>query len=341
MQPVPGFFRRGVLLQCGHRQGWDCSESSEAELPIDHVYHTLKIRVAKGQNADDPGRILPIEQVGEVPLPDGDRVVFLGRFRDSMKAFRVVERCREIHSEECARYAPKVVRSGSTTRRRRAGKHRDHPRRHAEQGGQSTGCRARGAGGSVAPVVDDAITESIGTLQPRGLLAPPASMKHVLWVDLAEGNMHGPAGGWSLHHRRDHLRVDRQERLRQGRTGRQEDARGVYQPARAPHRRAADDFYGSGAYTLNYEFRRPDQPRSGSGIWLHGLPKAGPQTAAGQRRLCRAVQRHADDIGRYVDRRTRRSCWTTGWPGGRHGRTCGKRRAGACDRFLATGVVGA
>ncbi|MCB1725559.1 MAG: L,D-transpeptidase family protein [Chromatiaceae bacterium] len=304
VQPVPGFSGEAYCFNAGIAKGWDCSESSEAELPIDHVYHTLKIRVAKGQNADDLGRILPIEQVGEVPLPDGDRVVFLGRFRDSMKAFRVVERCREIHSEECARYAPKVVKIGLDDKDVEPGS-TEITRADMQNKAANQLVAARAEPVDLSPrVVDDAITESIGTLQPRGLLALPASMKHVLWVDLAEGNMYVV--------RQEDGRFITAETISVsiGKNGygkvEQGDKKtpvGVYRLLAHLTDEQLDDFYGSGAYTLNYpNFVDQINSRSGSGIWLHGLPKGKDHRPLQDSDGCVVLSNDMlDDIGRYVD----------------------------------------
>ena len=36
----------------------------------------------------------------------------MGCFRDSIKGFRVVQKCQEAHATECSRFAPRVVRIG-------------------------------------------------------------------------------------------------------------------------------------------------------------------------------------------------------------------------------------
>ena len=65
-------------FNAGIAKGWDCSESADSDIPIDHVYHTLKIRVAEGQDPAELGKILPIERVGEVPLPAGLPLLMAG-----------------------------------------------------------------------------------------------------------------------------------------------------------------------------------------------------------------------------------------------------------------------
>ncbi|MCB1801701.1 MAG: L,D-transpeptidase family protein [Gammaproteobacteria bacterium] len=291
-------------FNAGLVKGWDCSASVASDAPIDRVYHTLKIRVAKGQNASDLDRILPIERVGEVPLPGGDKVVFLGRFRDSMKAFRVVEKCREIHAAECARYAPKVVRIGLDEK-------------DVQPDGvqvASADVQNRAASELVAAreqplnlsanIVDEAIKESIGGLQPQGLMKLPPSIKHVLWVDLEEGNLHVV--------RHDDGRFVTAETISVsiGKMGygkvKQGDKKtpvGVYRLLAHLTDEQLDDFYGNGAYTLNYpNFYDQLKSRSGSGIWLHGLPKGKDHRPLQDSDGCVVLSNDMlDDIGRYVD----------------------------------------
>ena len=74
-------------FNAGIQHGWDCNLSRPADQTFENEYHTLKITLAKQQDDARLSEVLPIERIGEVPLPGGERVVFLGRFRDSMKAF--------------------------------------------------------------------------------------------------------------------------------------------------------------------------------------------------------------------------------------------------------------
>ena len=291
-------------FNAGIAKGWDCSESADSDIPIDHVYHTLKIRVAKGQDPAELGKILPIERVGEVPLPDGDRVVFLGRFRDSMKAFRVVEKCRQIHLDECERYAPKVVKIGLDDKDVEVGD-AAVVRADMQNRAASELVAARAIPIDLSrKTVDDAITASIGTLQPRGLLKLPATLKHVLWVDLAEGNLHVV--------RHDDGRFVTAETISVsiGKNGygkvKQGDKKtpvGVYRLLAHLNDDQLDDFYGNGAYTLNYpNYVDQIHTRSGSGIWLHGLPKGKDHRPLQDSDGCVVLSNDMlDQIGKFVD----------------------------------------
>lgn len=291
-------------FNAGLVKGWDCSAAVAADAPIDHVYHTLKIRVARGQDASDLDRILPIERVGEVPLPGGDKVVFLGRFRDSMKAFRVVEKCREIHATECARYAPKVVRIGLDDQDVESdGVQVASADLQNKAASELVAARAQPLNLS-SSTLDRAITESIGGLQPRGLLKLPPSLKHVLWVDLEEGNLH------VVRHEDGRFVTAETISVSIGKKGygkiKQGDKKtpvGVYRLLAHLTDEQLDDFYGNGAYTLNYpNFFDQLKSRSGSGIWLHGLPKGKDHRPLQDSDGCVVLSNDMlDDIGRYVD----------------------------------------
>lgn len=264
-------------FNAGSQHGWDCNLSRPADLAFDNEYHTLKITLDKQQDDTRLQKVLPIERIGEVPLPGGERVVFLGRFRDSMKAFRVVEKCRETYAADCAEFSPKVVRIGFSDGR--------------EVAAGDTGTVAavdlqkKAAGdlfGIKTAALDfsgDAIGEVIGGLlgtpQPRGLLKLPSNVRHLLWVDLKEGNLH------VLARERDQYKIAETMSVSIGKHGfgkmKQGDKKtpvGVYRLMSELDDEQLDDFYGRGAFTLNYPNNLDKiRQRDGSGIWLHGLPK--------------------------------------------------------------------
>jgi len=124
-------------------------------------------------------------------------------------------------------------------------------------------------------VLGEAIKDSLGTPRPKGLIRLPDSLDHVLWVDLKEGNLH------VLRREEGQLKLAETMSVSIGKNGygkvQQGDKKtpvGVYRLLSYPNDEQLDDFYGNGAYTLNYP-NAWDQIRqsNGSGIWLHGLPK--------------------------------------------------------------------
>ena len=108
--------REGGEAYCfnaGAENSWDCSLTEQEDTSIRFEYHTLKVVLKDPNDGAVLDEVLPIERIGEVPLPGGETVVFLGRFRDSMKAFRVVQKCQKAHASQCSQFAPEVVRIGS------------------------------------------------------------------------------------------------------------------------------------------------------------------------------------------------------------------------------------
>jgi len=273
----PAGAAEAYCFNAGIENSWDCGQSGTADVPFDHAYDTLKIVLGKGQDDASLDQALPIERIGKVPPPDGDRVVFLGRFRDSMKAFGVVEKCREDHAAECGQYSPKVVRIGLP----------DEPEEAPNGGVQvaaldlQTKTASELLGIKTASldlsdnVLGEAIKSSLGTPRPKGLIRLPDSLDHVLWVDLKKGDLHVP--------RREDGQFKPAETMSVsiGKNGYgkvpQGDKKapvGVYRLVSYLSDEQLDDFYGNGAYTLNYP-NALDQVkhRNGSAIWLHGLPK--------------------------------------------------------------------
>ena len=293
-------------FNAGIENSWDCGQSGTADVSFDHAYHTLKIVLGKGQDDASLDQVLPIERIGEVPLPDGDRVVFLGRFRDSMKAFRVVEKCREDHAAECGQYSPKVVRIGLP----------DEPEEAPNGGVQvaaldlQTKTASELIGIKTASldlsdnVLGEAIKSSLGTPRPKGLIRLPDSLDHVLWVDLKEGNLH------VLRREDGQFKLAETMSVSIGKNGygkvQQGDKKtpvGVYRLVSYLSDEQLDDFYGNGAYTLNYP-NALDQikHRNGSGIWLHGLPKGRDHRPLQDSDGCVVLSNGMiDGIGGYID----------------------------------------
>jgi murein L,D-transpeptidase YafK len=293
----------------GIENAWDCSRSAPSDGAYDHEYHTLKIVLDKNQDDTALGQVLPIERIGEVPLPGGERVVFLGRFRDSMKAFRVVEKCREEHAAECGQFAPKVVRIGM----------QDEPDPvppgrvqlaaldlQTKTAGELIGIKTAALDLS-EDVIGKSIQQNLGTPRPKGLIRLPDSLEHVLWVDLKEGNLH------VLQREKDQYRLAETMSVSIGKAGygkvRQGDKKtpvGVYRLLSHLTDEQLDDFYGSGAYTLNYPnaLDRIKQ-RNGSGIWLHGLPKGKEHRPLQDSDGCVVLSNSMiEGIGGYVDLQT-------------------------------------
>jgi len=293
-------------FNAGIQNAWDCNLTGAAGVPVDSEYHTLKIVLAEGQDDAPLEKVLPIERIGEVPLPSGERVVFLGRFRDSMKAFRVVEKCREEHAAECGQYSPKVVRIGLPDE---AEEMRES---HVQLAALDLQTKAAGdlIGIKTASldlsedVLGQAIRSTMGTPRPKGLIRLPDSLDHVLWVDLKEGNLH------VLRRDEGQFKLAETMSVSIGKNGygklKQGDKKtpvGVYRLVSYLTDDQLDDFYGNGAYTLNYP-NALDQikKRNGSGIWLHGLPKGKDHRPLQDSDGCVVLSNGMiDGIGGYVD----------------------------------------
>lgn len=111
---------------------------------------------------------------------------------------------------------------------------------------------------------------------PEGLLLWPSSERYLLWVELEEGWL-------KVLERRDNggLVMRRQVPVSIGkmgigktREGDQKTPAGIYRITSFLSDIELDDFYGQGAYPLNYPNSLDRlQGRTGHGIWLHGLPK--------------------------------------------------------------------
>jgi murein L,D-transpeptidase YafK len=111
---------------------------------------------------------------------------------------------------------------------------------------------------------------------PKGLFHVAPELPEVLWVDLAGGAMHvleQSRPGWCKEREVIPISIGKAgfDKLREG------DLKtpvGVYQITRFLSDASLHDKYGNGAFPLNYPnvYDRL-RGRTGSGIWLHGLPK--------------------------------------------------------------------
>lgn len=274
----PSDEREAYCFNAGVQNAWDCDLAEQSDGPVTTEYHTLKVVLSDVQDGTVLERVLPIERIGEFPLPSGETVVFLGRFRDSMKAFRVVEKCQQTHAGECSRFAPEVVRIG--------GRAKPEDAKDSEVQVAALDLQAKTSGDLVNVRVasldlsdkslDSAIDGTMEARRPEGLIRLPKTTKHVLWVDLNEGNLY-------VLERDDDARFRLKESMsvsigKRGygkvRKGDQKTPVGVYRLMSHLSDSQLDDFYGNGAFTLNYPNALDRiRERTGSGIWLHGLPK--------------------------------------------------------------------
>lgn len=302
----PGVAGESYCFNAGVENAWDCNVAADSSRSLGREYHTLKVVLPKGGDNGLLDQVLPIERIAEIPLPSGETVLFLGRFRDSMKAFRVVQKCRDVHSTACSRYAPKVVRIGFGEQPERAGK--------GEVQLASLDLKTKTAGDLVQTklasldisdeAVGEAVSGSLGSLNPKGLIKLPDSLQHVFWVDLKEGNLH------VLQRTDDRFKVADTMSISIGKQGFgkmvQGDKKtpvGVYRLLGHLTDEQLDDFYGVGAYTLNYpNVMDRIKKRTGSGIWLHGLPKGKDHRPLQDSDGCVVLSNNMiAQIGKYVD----------------------------------------
>lgn len=301
----PGSGNEPACFNAGILNAWDCTKS-EAEKGIpDYPYHTIKVVLADKADAAELNDILPLERAGEVPLPSGKRVVFLGRFRDSMKAFRVVEKCKETHAQACAKFAPKVTTIGAE----------EQPKKSKRKAvGDVRNLKVTAAGDLFKPrslavdisetTITRAVDRTVNSLTPKGLLKLPKSLRHVLWVDVREGDLH------VLEQDNGSYRIAETMSVSIGKNGYGKVQRGDKKTPVGVYRLLSylpdadlDDFYGVGAFTMNY----PNaidliHERTGSGIWLHGLPKGRHHRPLKDSDGCVVLSNTMiKNIGRYID----------------------------------------
>ncbi len=111
---------------------------------------------------------------------------------------------------------------------------------------------------------------------PEGVWLLPASTKYLMWVELEQGRLNllerDPGGGLILR-KRIPVSIGKQG-IGKLKEGDQKTPIGTYYITSHLTDASIDDFYGSGAYPLNYPNALDQRlARTGHGIWLHGLPK--------------------------------------------------------------------
>lgn len=113
-------------------------------------------------------------------------------------------------------------------------------------------------------------------LVPAGALKLPASARYLLWVELASGQLNvleQVAPDSLVLRKRIPVSIGKRG-IGKLSEGDKKTPVGVYRLTSHLHDAQLDDFYGLGAYPLNYPNPRDQQlGRTGHGIWLHGLPK--------------------------------------------------------------------
>jgi murein L,D-transpeptidase YafK len=111
---------------------------------------------------------------------------------------------------------------------------------------------------------------------PAGALKLPASARFLLWVELASGQLNvleQVAPDSLVLRKRIPVSIGKRG-IGKLREGDKKTPVGVYRLTSRLDDSQLDDFYGIGAYPLNYPNARDQQlGRTGHGIWLHGLPK--------------------------------------------------------------------
>lgn len=111
---------------------------------------------------------------------------------------------------------------------------------------------------------------------PAGALRLPAAARYILWVELASGQLNvleQVAPDSLVLRKRIPVSIGKRG-IGKLREGDKKTPVGVYRLTSYLDDGQLDDFYGLGAYPLNYPNPRDQQlGRTGHGIWLHGLPK--------------------------------------------------------------------
>ena len=119
-------------------------------------------------------------------------------------------------------------------------------------------------------------SEEILPLMPSGVLRLPASARYLLWAELAQGQLNvleQVAPDSFVLRKRIPASIGKRG-IGKLREGDKKTPVGVYRLTSHLADSQLDDFYGLGAYPLNYPNARDLQlGRTGYGIWLHGLPK--------------------------------------------------------------------
>jgi murein L,D-transpeptidase YafK len=113
-------------------------------------------------------------------------------------------------------------------------------------------------------------------LLPEGVWMLPDTTRYLMWVELEQGRLNlleqVPGGGLILR-KRIPVSIGKQG-IGKLKEGDQKTPIGNYHITSHLEDASIDDFYGPGAYPLNYPNALDRRlARTGHGIWLHGLPK--------------------------------------------------------------------
>jgi murein L,D-transpeptidase YafK len=129
-----------------------------------------------------------------------------------------------------------------------------------------------------APGLDEA-TQGLAVV-PQGVWSLPSSTRYLLWVELSAGRLsvlENLGDGGLVVRRRIPVSIGKRGIGKQA-EGDQKTPVGIYRIQDFLADAGIDDFYGTGAYPLNYPNALDRlQARTGHGIWLHGLPKESQQ----------------------------------------------------------------
>lgn len=140
--------------------------------------------------------------------------------------------------------------------------------------------------------------------KPQGVLRLADDQRYLLWVELKRGRLH-------VMERQDHggLNTIKIIPTSIGKNGYGKEVEGdkltpigVYRLTSFIEDQGLDDFYGNGAFPLNYPNAHDRlQKRTGHGIWLHGLPKNIDQRPLMDSDGCVVVDNYSfDKLGDYI-----------------------------------------
>jgi len=287
-----------------------CDQQGQIMLAQGPAYYSLKVVLPKGGNRALVDRVLPIERLAELNLSNGDTVLLLGRFQDSMKAFRVVQRCRADQASACAQFTPSVVKIGAgqvleTALVSRGLLKPDHDNELTAKTSAELVNLDLNVPEKVAKLAEPRGDVARQGMRPEGMLKLSSDMKHVLWVDLPNGDLH------VLENRGEEgLSLVETMSVSIGKRGFGKQLRGdkktpvgVYRLLGYLQDGQLDDFYGNGAFTMNYPNALDRiNKRTGSGIWLHGLPKGTAHRPLQDSDGCVVASNlMIERIGRYIE----------------------------------------
>lgn len=142
--------------------------------------------------------------------------------------------------------------------------------------GLSTSAEAEFLGAIAGGMHSGQSLESLAEGRPRGLIHISPDLPQVIWVDLEGGAMHllkQSRPGWFVDAEIIPVSIGKSG-FGKMLEGDLKTPVGVYQVNRFLSDAKLADKYGSGAFPLNYpNIHDRLQKKTGSGIWLHGLPK--------------------------------------------------------------------